>query len=478
MPISKLDDYENIKTGKLSNNIHTVEILTDDELKSFERFFQIPMILFNGKEVLYINNFCKEMLGYEDQDILKDKTLGTIEFFEEDFITCIHHILENDTYSIKEEIYILNKDKDKLLVELVGKIVMYNCQKCIFASLKDISHVQQLESNLSRISKIRTLMLETTRFALKIEDMNHLFQLILKNALNSIENGTVGTILIKKDDYFAVASQIGFSKDIKDFCLPIEDAFLYKATNGRMDKIANIPDLMSYRNYYPIETKYGEKKYIKSTLTAPIYIKDRFFGMINIDSIEINAFDEEDVKSMEFIRNYIEIIITNYLLYEEKSYLARYDQLTNIYNRSYFEEQAKNMIDKASCYKETFNFVIFDINNLKAINDSFGHLAGDEIIHGFAFELKNNVRKTDIIGRIGGDEFAGIFLNSDAESLDKKLLNLLTHMENNPLIIDGKEMKCTFSYGIADFPQEGFCLKDLIKVADKRMYIFKENYKK
>ncbi len=53
---------------------------------------------------------------------------------------------------------------------------------------------------------------------------------------------------------------MGFSGDIKDFKLPIEDAFLYRATNGRMDEIANIPDLVHYRKYYPIETKHGEKK--------------------------------------------------------------------------------------------------------------------------------------------------------------------------------------------------------------------------
>lgn len=477
MPISKLGYYENNKTGKLSNaNGHSVEILTDDELNSFEKFIDIPMILFNEKEVLYLNDFCKKMLGYEE--LLKGKTLDIFDSFEKEFIENTHHILEDGTYHIMYETSILNKDKEKLWVELIGRTVIYNSQKCIFASLKDISDVKQFKSNLSRISKVRALMLETTRFALKIEDISELFQLILRNALYSIENGTIGTILIKKGDYFTVASQMGFSGDIKDFKLPIEDAFLYRATNGRMDEIVNIPDLVHYRKYYPIETKHGEKKYIKSTLTAPIYINGSLFGMINIDSIETNAFDGEDVKSMEFIRNYIEIIITNYLLYEEKSHLARYDQLTNVCNRSYFEEQVKSIIDKALCYKETFNLVIWDINNLKAINDSFGHLTGDEVIKKFIYELKNNIRKTDIIGRYGGDEFVGVFLNSHIESLDKKFQNLLTYMENNPLCINGKEIICGFSYGIASFPKEGIHLKDLIRVADERMYIFKKNYKK
>mgnify|MGYP001217436903 FL=1 len=64
------------------------------------------------------------------------------------------------------------------------------------------------------------------------------------------------------------------------------------------------------------------------------------------------------------------------------------------------------------------------------------------------------------------------------KSLDKRFQNLLLHMENNPLRINGKEIICGFSYGIASFPKEGICLKDLVRVADERMYIFKKNYKK
>lgn len=480
MPNIKLKYDENKKEYSMSNNDNqVVEILRDEELKLLEKFDLAPMILFNDKEVLYLNNSCREMLGYKEENILRNKTVGIFEIFDKkNFIQHMYNILDNAIYPIKQEISMFKKNKDEIWVELTRKIIVYNSQRCIFASLEDITHLRKLELELSRISKLRTLMLEISRFAIKIEDINKLFQLILENALNSIENGTVGTILIKEGDYFTVASQIGFCEDIKDFYLPEEDAFLYKATNGKMDKIANIPDLMTFSKYYPIKTNYGEERYIKSTLTAPIYVKGNLFGMINIDSIETNSFDEDDVKSMEFIRNYIEIILSNYLLYKEKSYLARYDQLTKFYNRYYFDEQAEMIIEKALLNKESFSLVVFDINNLKKVNDSLGHLAGDEVIKKFAYELKNNIRKTDIVGRLGGDEFAGVFLNTDIESLNEKFLNLLMKMEKDPISINGEQIKYTFSYGIASFPKEAISLKDLIKIADNRMYIFKGKYKK
>ncbi len=480
MPVSKSIGDKNIKVyNELSGQSQVVEILGNEELKVLEKFIQAPIILFNEKAVLYLNNHCKKMLGYEEGDLPKEKTLDIFKCFEkENLIQYIQRFLETDTFPIRQEISMLKKDKSKLLVELMGKTVIYNSQRCIFGSLKDISYVRKLELYVSRISKVRTLMLETTRLALQIEDINELLQLILKNALKSIKSGTAGSILIKEGNHFTVASQIGFSENIKDFLLPIEDAFLYKATNGRMDRIANISDLMTYKKYYLIKTNYGEENYIKSTLTAPIYIKGDLFGMINIDSFVTNSFDEDDVKSMGIIRNYIEVVIENYLLYKEKSYLARYDQLTRLYNRYYFEEQIETIMEKTLRYKESFNLVIFDINNLKTVNDSFGHLAGDEIIKKFACELKDNTRKMDIIVRLGGDEFIGVFFNADIESLNKKLLNLLSKMENNPISINGRQIKSTFSYGIANFPQDGICLRELIMVADDRMYNFKGQYKK
>ncbi len=312
--------------------------------------------------------------------------------------------------------------KEITCVKLTGKSVIYNSEKCILATLKDISHHDKLELNLSRMTKLRNLMLEVTRLALDIDDINKLSQLILENALASIEGGTVGTILIVEDNRLVVASHFGFcEKDIKNFSLSFENSFIYTATEGQMDRIVNIPDLRLYSKYYPIKTNYGEEKFIKSTLSAPIYVNGSLFGIINIDSVETNSFDEDDVKSMEFIRNYIEIIITNYLLYEEKSYLARYDQLTGLYSRISFKNKAENLIEKSIYCGTPFCLVVFDINYLKLVNDNYGHLAGDKVIEKFAHELKNNIRQTDFVGRIGGDEFAGIFPNSTKENIDKKI---------------------------------------------------------
>jgi len=459
-------------------SIRNIEILEDEALEQFEKFITIPTILFNDKEVLYLNETCKQMLDYEEWNFQGKEGMEFISCFEKEYLTKYNHnILESTTDTIKQEILITKNNKDKIWVEYIGKVVIYKGQKSFLAHLYDITDKKSIQLNLYRVSRLRALMLEVTQSILKTEGINQIFQLILKNSLIALEKSTIGTILIKEGDYFTVASSVGFVDDIKNFKLLYEDSFLYKATEGKMDRIANIGNISIYGEYIRIKTTLGDERFIESTISVPIYFKGSLFGTINVDSVERNAFDEEDVKSMEFIRSNVEIAVSNHLLYKEKSLSAKYDWLTHLYNRRYFEESYSKMKEKAVRYHETFQLVMFDIDGLKKINDSMGHLIGDEIIKKLAQAIKNSTRKSDILARMGGDEFIAILFGSNKEYFKEKFQNLLKQLENEPLSVAGEKVICSFSYGIASFPEEGMDLEELIEIADERMYAFKNKVK-
>lgn len=459
-------------------NIRDIEILEDEVLEQFEKFISIPTILFNDKEVLYLNESCKQLLGYEEKNYQNKEAMELIGCFKKEYLLQYNHnILESTTDKIKQEILITKDNKEKIWVEYIGKVIIYKEQKSFLAHLYDVTDKKVIQLNLSRISRLRALMLEVTQSILKTEDINQIFQLILKNSLLALEKSTLGTILIKEYDFFTVASSIGFGDDIKEFKLRSEDSFLYKGTDGKMDKIVNIGNLSTFDGYIPIKTTFGDGRFIESTISVPIYFKGSLFGMINVDSVEIDAFDEEDVKSMEFIRTNVEIAVSNHLLYKEKALLAKYDRLTHLYNRSYFEESFSKLKEKAVRYHETFQLVMFDIDGLKKINDSKGHLIGDEVIKKLARAIKSSTRKSDILARIGGDEFTAILFGSNKEFFTEKFQSLLNQLENEPLSIAGEKIICSFSYGIASFPEEGMNLEELIEIADERMYAFKKKVK-
>ena len=113
---------------------------------------------------------------------------------------------------------------------------------------------------------------------------------------------------------------------------------------------------------------------------------------------------------------------------------------------------------------------IFDIDKFKYVNDTFGHLAGDAVLQYFAKKLSGLVRKSDLVGRYGGDEFLCLFYNADTEALAKRLETFAGDLKNNPVTISGTQFVCTFCVGISSFGEDGTEFSDLFNAADIRMY--------
>lgn len=455
------------------------KILTDEDFFRLEYIMPSATIIFNLEEVVFVNHAFRKIVGYDFNTLKKIKlkefiVSGQKRVFLENIIKLIKWGTEETEFEIK----IKCSNSIEKWVECRAKGIIYKNKVFIIANIVDITHGKLIQNELSNLLTLRDAMLEVTHSIVKADSIDSIYELILKNAVKSIRNAKLGTILLKDGNYLRMASQTGFdAESISDFKIPLEQSFIYKLTDGKLDEIKKIDNLSKVRDFMKIKAQNKESQYIKSTLTAPIYINGDFFGTVNIDSTDINAFDKNDIKVMEFIKNNVEIAISNHLLYEEKLQLSKYDSLTKLYNRYYFEEIFEHIKKRALRYNEEFNIAVFDINDLKIINDNFGHIAGDLALKYFAKNCIQIIRKSDVLARYGGDEFIGIFLNSNKDLLNKRLKEYLDYLKENPLRIEEKEIFCSFSYGIAAFAEDGTNLSDLVKAADKRMYEFKRNYK-
>lgn len=172
------------------------------------------------------------------------------------------------------------------------------------------------------------------------------------------------------------------------------------------------------------------------------------------------------------------IDITERVRSEEKIiYLSRHDKLTGLYNRGYFEELFEKYLKENIDNNKEFFLVILDLNKLKLVNDTYGHLAGDEYISRFASNLQQLMSPYDIVSRLGGDEFSIICYDESLQQLTKKFEDLQDYLKRNLMSYKENKNLCGFSYGIASFPQEGKDYNTLMKIADVRMYKYKQNYK-
>lgn len=145
---------------------------------------------------------------------------------------------------------------------------------------------------------------------------------------------------------------------------------------------------------------------------------------------------------------------------------AYFDSLTGLMNRFFFEQTANRDLDRCSRTKSRLAVLFIDLDDFKKINDSLGHSAGDLVLFETANRLKHAVRKEDIVGRIGGDEFIAVFElkpNFSGISMVNKILKML----NRPLLLDSKQtVQISASIGMAYYPDHGSTLTELVNHAD------------
>jgi diguanylate cyclase (GGDEF)-like protein len=154
--------------------------------------------------------------------------------------------------------------------------------------------------------------------------------------------------------------------------------------------------------------------------------------------------------------------------------LASTDPLTKIKNRRKFDELAEHEFEKSKRYNRPLSFIIFDIDNFKQINDKFGHQIGDKVLKEIATVVKNNIRKTDIFARFGGEEFVILTPETDikgAKTLAEKIRKIIENHEIEPV------GRVTVSIGVTELRTDDKSIDDLYRRADNALYEAKEQGK-
>lgn len=157
--------------------------------------------------------------------------------------------------------------------------------------------------------------------------------------------------------------------------------------------------------------------------------------------------------------------------------LSQTDEVTGINNMRNFFLLAAIQEKLAKRYIRPFALCMLDADNLKKINDQYGHFAGTKLIQEVASMITSNIRSTDISARYGGDEFVIMFNEADKEDVIKAVERIITGMASTPFDFEGESITTTLSAGLAGYPSDGNDLKTIMAQADEAMYVSKRTGK-
>ncbi|STY29866.1 regulatory protein (GGDEF, PAS, PAC domains) [Legionella wadsworthii] len=210
-------------------------------------------------------------------------------------------------------------------------------------------------------------------------------------------------------------------------------------------------------------------------MALPLMVQNELIGVIHLLAPKGKKIIQHQQDMAHSFGNIVKLAIANINLRVSLSELSIHDPLTNLYNRRYLNDVLTRELIRIAREKNNLCVALLDIDNFKSFNDTYSHLAGDEVLKSIGKLFKETFRESDIAVRFGGEEFVIVLLNttlnnaiSRMEELRDKIKNQSIYFKNNTLT------HITVSIGVAEAPQHGATIDEIIKAADHALYAAKQ----
>ncbi len=213
-------------------------------------------------------------------------------------------------------------------------------------------------------------------------------------------------------------------------------------------------------------------------LSLPLVFQNKLLGWLVFDNILSRiAIPQEDITSLRQFSSQVALAIDNARLFEKVQELSNYDELTGLALRRFFNESLAQEIYRSKRFNLTVSIILLDLDYFKGINDTYGHIMGDEALKAVAHVIQSSLRQTDLPCRYGGDEIVIMLPRTTAEEAKNIAARLSARVRAIKLperLTRGEDIKLSISQGIACFPYDTDDEKDLMLKADKALYHVKE----
>jgi len=443
------------------------------------------LLLDLSENILYPNKTACDLLGFGEEQLKMKKFSDFLSEEGKEKLREARSSLFTGKNLSAFEVELITSGESPIVAE-ISLVIGRNANEdpdSIILTFKDVTHIRRIESALVEQNRFQKVLNELITEVLESDFDEESYKYFLMKCVRSFPRADAAAFLLREDDnrfHFVATYNYDF-EELKPISFAPEE-LIQKSS----DEVVIIKD---YSVDYKMDSerlkriiKGGRLLEIKSTLSIPIKIDGDVKMYFNLDSLSsATAFDDEEImntamgfgKAISVLLWRINTVNELRRQRELMERLSMEDHLTGLPNRRAFFDSAMRQIELSKRNGEEMAILYLDLNDFKGVNDTLGHDFGDALLKSIAKRLTSICRRSDLTARMGGDEFVFILPSTGREGAGEAEAKVHEAF-GEPFSVKGRRVKLTASVGLAVYPENGKSIRELLIVADEKMYENKE----
>ncbi|HVP08130.1 MAG TPA: EAL domain-containing protein [Burkholderiales bacterium] len=375
-------------------------------------------------------------------------------------------------------LYALHRDGRQIPVEINLAPVGTPPNALVIATLRDLTERRAREERIARLGRMRDLLGAASSASMRIRERRSLFDEFCRIAVARGGFALARVVEVDGDGRLSIGASTdagagGYQRIIDEYNRDPKGAksLLAIAIRSRLVTISN--DVMNDVRIDEHNRLIQDDNF--SLAILPVTVENALVAVVTLRAREPDYFDQEEVVLISEMVANLKFALELQAKQERLNYLALYDPLTELPNRTLFQDRLMQAIEASRRTSSLLALTVFDIERFKWINDAYGQSAGDQVLREAARRMREAVGDVNRVARLSGDLFAvmrpGI---QDASEPARMLQERIDEVLGAPFMVDGREIKISAKAGIALFPDDGVDADTLFRNAEASLKRAKE----